>query len=105
MNKTEYENWLRNFRDDVREACKAFKEAADWPKAWLLLDGEEPDEWYEPEDLLGLPVYRTRAHLEHSGHDGEHQTVIPLWLGDVSNANYATMRREFEARLAKSGDF
>jgi hypothetical protein len=105
MNKQEYENWLRNFRADVREACKAFPTQADWPQAWLLLDGEEPDEWYDCEELLGLPVYRTRAYLTHSGHDGEQQPVIPLWLGDVSSVKYYDMRREFEARLAKSGDF
>lgn len=96
---------LRDFREDMREACKAFKTPADFPHAWLMLD-REIDEWHDVGDeFFGIPVYRTPAWLTHCGHDGEHQTVIPLWFGDVSNANYATMRREFEARLAKSGDF
>ena len=100
-----YQQFLKLFRDDVREACRAFKESTDWPQAWLMLDGDDSDEWYDCEELLGLPVYRTRASLTHSGHDGEPQAVIPLWLGDVSSSKYAEMRREFEARLAKSGDF
>ena len=102
-----YQQQLDQFRSDVREACKAFPTVGDFPHAWLMLDGNGSDDefWYEYEELFGLPVYRTRASLTHSGHDGEHQTVIPLWLGDVSRAKYDTMRREFEARLAKSGDF
>lgn len=98
---------LDQFRADVREACKAFPTPGDFPQAWLMLDGcgDNGGFWYEYEELFGLPVYRTRASLTHSGHDGEHQTVIPLWVGDVSSDKYDKMRREFEARLAKSGDF
>lgn len=100
-----YQQWLNEFEDAVREACKAFPDA-DRPHAWLIFDPDDEDEnWYEPDELCGLPVYRTPARLTHSGYDGEHQTVIPLWLGDVSRAKYDKMRREFEARLAKSGDF
>lgn len=97
---------LDQFRADVREACKAFPTPADFPQAWLMLDGGDDGEyWYEYEELFGIPVYRTPARLTHSGHDGEPQTVIPLWLGDVSSNKHYNMRREFEARLAKSGDF
>lgn len=102
--REQYQQWLNQFRHDVRMACRAFREPTDWPQAWLMLDGDS-DEWYDAEELLGLPVYRTRASLTHCGHDGEPQAVIPLWLGDVSGSRYAEMRREFEARLAKSGDF
>lgn len=105
MDKDQYNQWMRDFSDNVREACKAFKRQEDWPKAWLLLDNDEEHCWYDREELLGFPVYRSNATLTHSGHDGEGQAVIPLWIGDVSHDKYRMMRREFEARLARSGDF
>ena len=102
---TETKNWLDAFREDMREACKAFPTPADFPHAWLMLDNEMED-WHDVgEEFFGIPVYRTPCHLTHSGHDGEHQTVIPLWLGGEMPTKHCEMRREFEARLAKSGDF
>jgi len=98
--------WLMALTEEVREASKAFKD--DWPAAWIFLgDSESNDsgkDWYDwPEPLLGLPVYHCPAFLRHSGYDGEHQRILPLWKGDVSGKS--GIIREFECRLAKSGDF
>lgn len=105
MTPEQYQQRLESFITDVRDACKAFKTREDWPQGWLLIDGGE-DEWYDVGDnLFGIPVFRTPARLTHSGHDGEGQVIIPLWPGDVSGDKFWKMRREFEARLAKSGDY
>ena len=100
-------DWLEKLTEDVREASKAF--GKDWPDAWLYLghdfgnDAADAD-WYDwPEPLLGLPVLHCPAWLRHSGHDGEHQHILPLWTGDVSDKSKVI--REFEARIEKSGDF
>ncbi len=100
-------NWLAILREDVRIASKAFKKD-DWPNAWLYLGDtpfNDPDkDWYDcDEPLLGLPVYHCPAFLGHSGYDGEHQMLVPLWLGDVSDKREVI--KEFECRLAKSGDY
>jgi len=99
-------DWLEELTNDVREASKAFGKY--WPDAWLYLgnDSGSPEDggWYDwPDPLLGLPVLHCPAWLRHSGHDGEHQRILPLWKGDVSGKT--KMIREFEARLEKSGDF
>lgn len=98
--------WLIDLTEDVREASKAFK--GNWPDAWLYLgkiEGNEPEkDWYDwPEDLLGIPVYHCPAWLMHSGYDGEHQKILPLWKEDVSDKR--SVIREFECRLANSGDY
>lgn len=94
--------WHKDLSDELREACKAFT-GKQFPDAWLYL-GENEEDWYDSDALLlGLPVYHCPAFLTHSGHDGEQQKIIPLWHGDVSG-KYA-MIREFECRLAKSGDY
>jgi hypothetical protein len=99
-------DWLMKLIEDVREASLAFH-GKKFPDAWLYTgkdEGSEHEDWYDwDEPLLGLPVYHTPAWVKHSGYDGEHQHIIPLWLGDVSNKK--DMMREFECRLAKSGDF
>lgn len=99
--------WRRRLVDEVREASRAFKTDADWPDAWLYL-GHEPNcadnDWYDwDEGLFGLPVYHCPAWLTHSGHDGEHQHILPLWHGNVSDKSGVI--REFCARLAASGDY
>ena len=107
MTPEQYQKRLESFLADVRDACKAFKTREDWPKGWLLIDGGE-EEWYDVgESLFGIPVFRTPARLTHSGHDGEGQVIIPLWQKEISDQDpkFARIRREFEARLAKSGDF
>lgn len=104
MNKP---NWLLELTEDVREASKAFP-ANKWPDAWLYL-GNSPfndadKDWYDwDEPLLGLPVYHCPAFLQHSGYDGEHQKIVPLWRGDVSDKDLIIC--EFQCRLAKSGDY
>lgn len=99
--------WLVALIEDIREASKAFPSDG-WPDAWLYLGGSESNDidkdwydWHEP--LLGLPVYHCPAWLRHSGYEGEHQHILPLWHGDVSDKN--AIIREFECRLARSGDF
>lgn len=105
---TKIPQWLAELRADVQEASKAF-ENDNWPDAWLYIGstpwgGSDTADWYDWSDpLLGLPVYHTPARIKHSGYDGEQQRIIPLWFGDVSNK--AKTMREFELRLAKSGDF
>lgn len=100
--------WLHQLINNVRRASQAFKSDSDWPDAWLFL-GEGPpgastEEWYDwPQPLLGRPVFHSPAWLTHSGYDGDHQSIIPLWYGDVSNKS--GIQREFECRLADSGDF
>lgn len=99
-------SWLIELTEEVREASKAFKN--EWPDAWLYLgDSESNDaekDWYDwNEDLLGLPVFHCPAWIRHSGYDGEHQKILPVWKGDVSDKS--GIIREFECRLAKSGDF
>tara|TARA_R110000822_G_scaffold128_2_gene566 strand:- start:292 stop:675 length:384 start_codon:yes stop_codon:yes gene_type:complete len=99
-------SWLSELTEEVREASKAFKN--EWPDAWLYLGYSESNDaekdWYDwSEDLLGLPVFHCPAWLKHSGYDGEHQKILPVWKGDVSNKS--GIIREFECRLAKSGDF
>lgn len=99
--------WELKLIEDVREASKAFN-LNDWPDAWLYLGhdwGHDPDnDWYDSDrKLLDLPVYHCPATLQHSGYDGEHQHIIPLWKGDVSTKQKVI--REFQMRLAKSGDF
>jgi hypothetical protein len=97
--------WLRTLIDDVREASKAFPDER-WPDAWLFI-GEQPvnpEEWYDwDQPLLGRPVFHSPAWITHSGYDGNHQKIVPLWYGDVSDLK--SVIREFECRLAKSGDF
>ena len=105
---TDKPDWLLQLTEDVRRASKAFRTEADWPDAWLMLGeglpGASAEQWYDwDEPLLGLPVYHAPAWLTHSGYDGEHQVIIPLWKEDVSNK--AAIQREFECRLADSGDF
>ena len=98
-------SWLIQLTEELREASKAFKND-EWPDAWLYLgDAEGNDaDWYDwPDDLLGLPVHHCPAWLKHSGYDGEHQKILPVWKGDVSNKG--KIIREFECRLAQSGDF
>jgi hypothetical protein len=97
--------WLTKLIDDVREASRAFKSEKEWPEAWLYLGeyGDDTD-WYDwDETLLGLPVYHCPAWLRHSGCDGEHQRILPLWRGDVSGKG--SVIREFQCRLAHSGDY
>ena len=100
-------SWLIELTEEVRSASKAFKND-EWPDAWLYLGYSESNDaekdWYDwSEDLLGLPVFHCPAWLKHSGYDGEHQKILPMWSGDVSNKSGVI--REFECRLAKSGDF
>ncbi len=94
--------WHRDLSGELREACKAFT-GRQFPDAWLYL-GENEEDWYDWDaPLLGLPVYHCPAFLAHSGYDGEHQRIVPIWKGDVSGKR--DMAREFECRLAKSGDY
>jgi hypothetical protein len=99
----QYHEWVREFTDKVRDACNAFT-PDDFPVAWLML-GQKQTQWYQEGTLLNRPVFRSPARLSHYGPDGEGQVITPLWLGDVSGAKFTKMRREFEARLAKSGDY
>lgn len=102
MNRPE---WLEKLTEEVRDASKAFPENG-WPDAWLFLGESESnsEEWYDwDEPLLGLPVYHHGTWLSHSGYDGEHQKIVPLWKGDTSNKQM--IMREFYCRIAKSGDF
>jgi len=106
MSTNQKPQWLIDLTEEVREASKAFK--GNWPDAWIYLgenEGNFPDnDWYDcDEDLLGIPVYHCPAWLKHSGCDGEHQKILPLWKEDVSNK--LEIIREFECRLAKSGDY
>jgi len=104
MTSTEqYQEWVREFADKVRNASDAFT-PDDFPVAWLML-GEKKTQWYQEGTLLNRPVFRSPASLSHCGPDGKGQVIIPLWLGDVSKTKFTEMRREFEARLAKSGNF
>lgn len=100
--------WLRQLMDNVRRASKAFKTDADWPDAWLMLGDGPPGtaamDWYDwTEPLLGRPVFHSPAWLQHSGYDGDHQMIVPLWFGDIGDKG--SIQREFECRLAGSGDF
>ena len=95
-------DWLLELTKNVRRASRAFKTEKDWPDAWLMLGGDE--DWYDCDvPLLDRPVYHSPAWLTHSGYDGEHQRIVPLWYGDVSDKG--RVQREFECRLADSGDF
>lgn len=98
-------DWLRSLRERVRIASRAFPTEDDWPDAWLYLgncgDNEKWYDWDQP--LLGRPVYHSPAWLQHCGYDGQHQEIVPLWSGDVFGRESAI--REFQCRLAESGDF
>jgi hypothetical protein len=99
---SEKPKWLLNLTEEVRRASLCFSQDK-FPNAWLYL-GESEDDWYDwPETLLGLPVFHCKSFLTHSGYDGEHQKIVPLWYGDVSDKDKVV--REFECRLANSGDF
>lgn len=90
---------------ELREACKAFKDSKDWPDAWLYL-GEDDDDWYDSTELLmERPVFHMSEHQSPRplGFDGERQWIIPIWRGDTSTKN--AIAREFSLRLAQSGDF
>ena len=94
--------WHKDLSDELREACKAFV-GKQSPDAWLYL-GTDSEDWYDSDALLlGIPVYHCSASLQHFGYDGEPQKIVPLWKGDVSGKR--AMIREFECRLAKSGDY
>jgi hypothetical protein len=98
--------WLIELTEDVRRASMAFD--GDWPDAWIYLgeseDTGQDEDWHDwDEPLLGLPVYHCPSWLRHQGHDGMHQKILPLWEGDVSCKS--AIIREFECRLADSGDF
>lgn len=101
MSDTFPEHWHRDLWERVRRASVGLQK--NWPDAWLFL-GDDTLPWYDSDLLLlGLPVFQTPATLKHSGHDGEPQLIVPLWMNDPSNK--VSLIREFEARLAESGDY
>jgi hypothetical protein len=89
---------------ELHFACIAF-DNKNFLDAWLYLGLEgKDDDWFDHDNsLFGRPIYHTPYFLKHSGHDGEQQRIIPLWFGDVSTK--LDLKREFESRLANSGDY
>ena len=95
--------WLKELTERVREASKAFKRPEDWPDAWLYFGKNVGEDWYDcDQPLLGRPVFHG-VLVSASGYNGEQPEIVPLWTGDTSTR--CGVQREFQCRMAGSGDF